>query len=311
MSDRRPRLVVLVGPTASGKTALGIDLAVRFGGEILSADSRQVVRRMDIGTGKPSAEDRARVPHHLLDLVEPDQVFHAAAFRDLAGERAAEVSIRGHLPFVVGGTGLYVRALLKGLCPAPPASPRVREVLEETLRLEGAEGLHRRLAELDPATAARVRPTDPVRIVRALEVLEVAGVPLSRLQEEHRFAERPYRALSLALDPGRAELSDRIEKRVDRMLASGLRREVEGLLEAGYAPSLPSLTGIGYREMIDHLAGRSTEGEAREAILRRTLQYAKRQRTWFRAEGTPWFHPDRDRSAIFRAVEVFLEEEGE
>src|SRR5881296_3405857 len=186
------RLVCIVGPTASGKSALALDLAERLGAEIVSADSRQIYRDLDIGTAKPTAAERARIRHHCLDLVAPDEAFDAARFRDAARAAIADIARRGRVALVVGGTGLYVRALLRGLCPAPPRQPAVRAALEVELRREGTGALHRRLAALDPEGATRVASRDAVRIVRALEVALTSGVPLSRWQAEHGFRDRRY-----------------------------------------------------------------------------------------------------------------------
>src|SRR5881392_951631 len=207
------RLVCIVGPTASGKSALALDLAERLGGEIVSADSRQVYRDLEIGTAKPTAAERARVPHHCLDLVAPGEAFDAARFRDAARAAIADIVRRGRVALVVGGTGLYVRALLGGLCPAPPRVPVLREALARIARAEGAPALHRRLGMLDPESAARIAPRDAVRSVRALEVALTTGRRLSEWQAAHGFRDAPYEALVLGLERPADELAARIDAR--------------------------------------------------------------------------------------------------
>src|SRR5436305_415242 len=231
------RLVCIVGPTASGKSALALDLAERLGGEIVSADSRQVYRDLEIGTAKPTAAERARVPHHCLDLVAPGGAFDAARVRDAARAAIADIVRRGRVALVVGGTGLYVRALLGGLCPAPPRVPALRAALAE----EAAPALHRRLRALDPAAAARIAPGDRVRIVRALEVALVSGVPLSRWQAEHRFGEPAYDTLLIGLARPTAELDARIAARARAMLEAGFLDEVRALRGRGLGAAAPGL----------------------------------------------------------------------
>src|SRR5437867_1042823 len=215
------RVLCIVGPTASGKSALALDLAERVGGEIVSADSRRVYRDLDIGTAKPTAAERARVPHHCLDLVAPSEAFDAARFRDAAGAAIADIVRRGRNALVVGGTGLYVRVLLHGLCPATPRVPALRAVLGRMVAERGAPALHRGLVALDPAAAARIAPADAVRIVRALEVGLATGVRLSAWQAAHRFAPAPYDALVLGLARPATELGARIGARAHAMVASG------------------------------------------------------------------------------------------
>ena len=296
------RIVCVVGPTASGKTALAVPLAERYGGEIVSADSRQIYRGLDVGTAKPTAEERARVRHHCLDLVAPGETFDAARFREAASAAIVEIVARGRIPFVVGGTGLYVRALLRGLCPAPPREPAVRAALEGELRREGTGALHRRLVALDPERAARVAPRDAVRVVRALEVVLTTGVPLSRWQAEHGFRERPYEPLVIGLARHVAELDERIAVRARAMVARGLLDEVRALGARGVA-----VDALGYREMRAHLDGRIDLGAAVDATVRATRRFAKRQRTWFRHEpGIVWRHPEAEVESIAAMTDAFL-----
>jgi tRNA dimethylallyltransferase len=294
----RPRIVCVVGPTASGKTALGIELAERLGGEIVSADSRQLYRRLDVGTAKPTAAERRRVPHHCLDLVDPGERFDAARFRRAADAAIADIVARGRVPLVVGGTGLYVRALLRGLCPAPPRAPEVRAALAR----EAVETLHRRLAGVDPETAARVGARDAVRIVRALEVVLTTGVPLSRWQRAHGFGERPYDALVVGLDVPVVDLDALIAARAAAMVDAGFLDEVRALRAARVG-----VDAVGYREMLACVEGRVDLTEALEATVRATRRFAKRQRTWFRAEpGIVWRRPIGDRDTIAREAAEFL-----
>jgi tRNA dimethylallyltransferase len=272
-------LLVIVGPTAVGKTDVAVRLAAGLPLEAINADSRQVYRGMDIGTGKPTAAERAALPHHLLDVVDPTEHYHAARFRRDALEAIAAIRARGRLPVVVGGTGLYVRALLKGLHPAPPADPAVREELEASLAALGPEALHRRLAARDPAVAARLHPRDRVRIVRALEVDVLGGA--GPATADWRAAVPPYRLVMAGLRQGREALARRIAERVRGMVARGMMEEVTRLTAAGYDASLPAMGGIGYRQFTAVLEGRMPEGEAVRLMIRDTQRYAKRQMTWF------------------------------
>jgi tRNA dimethylallyltransferase len=304
----RPRLVCLVGPTASGKTALALELGERLGAEVVSADSRQAYRRLDIGTAKPTAAERRRVPHHCLDLVEPGERLDVARFRAAATAAIADVHRRGRAALVVGGTGLYVRALLGGLCGAPPAVPAVRAALEAQVAAEGAEVLHRRLAATDPAAAARIHPRDAVRLVRALEVVLASGRPLSAWQAAHRFADAPYDALVIGLVRPVADLDARIAARAAAMVEAGFPDEVRALVARGLAADAPGLEAVGYREMRACLDGRLSLPAALAAIVLATRRFAKRQRTWFRHEpAVVWRHPEADRGRIHAEVEAFLD----
>src|SRR5437867_5803639 len=297
------RLVCIIGPTASGKSALALDLAERLGAEIVSADSRQIYRDLDIGTAKPTAAERARIRHHCLDLVAPDEAFDAARFRDAARAAIADIARRGHAALVVGGTGLYVRALLRGLCPAPPRAPALRA----TLAQEDAPALHRRLGVLDPAAAARIARTDARRIVRALEVALSSGVPLSRWQAEHGFGERAYDALVIGLARPTAELDARIAARARAMVDAGFLDEVRALHRRGLAAETPGLSAVGYRELLACVEGRTGLDAALAAMVRATRRFAKRQRTWFRREpAIVWHHPEREAETIAAAIGAFL-----
>ncbi|MEJ5357274.1 MAG: tRNA (adenosine(37)-N6)-dimethylallyltransferase MiaA [Desulfobacterales bacterium] len=301
-----PFVVVLCGPTAAGKTAVGIRLARELDGEIVSADALQVYRRLNLGTAKPTPEERALVAHHLIDVVEPDEPFDAARYVALARPAVADILRRGKIPLVVGGTGLYIRALLHGLFPAPAVDPAVRVRLAAELTARGAEALHARLAQCDPETARRLHPRDTARILRALEVFEATGRPISVLQRAHRFADSPYASRVFGLRLERAALYARIDRRVEEMLAAGLEDEVRGLLAAGFSPALKPMQALGYRHIVAWLEGRIPREEAVRTMKRDTRRYAKRQLTWFRATpGIRWFSPE-DLPAILAACREFL-----
>ncbi len=305
--SERPPLLVLCGPTAAGKTALAVALARELGGEIVGADAMQVYRRMDIGTAKPTPAERALVPHHLIDVVEPDEPFDAARYAALARQAVADIRRRGKVPLVVGGTGLYIKALLHGLFPGPAGDPAVRLRLTAELAARGVEALHARLALGDPETARRLHPRDTARILRALEVLETTGRPISALQQAHRFADSPYAPLILGLEVDRPTLAARIDRRVEEMLAAGFEDEVRGLLAAGFSPRLKSMQSLGYRHVAAWLEGRISREEAVRTMKRDTRHYAKRQMTWFRATaGIRWVSP-AEFPAIAAACRAFLE----
>ena len=257
------RVVAIVGPTASGKTAVALALAERLGGEIISADSRQVYRHLDIGTAKPTPAERARVPHHLLDVADPDETFDAARFRATALAAVDDVTGRGRPVIVCGGTGLYLRALLRGLFPAPPRAPELRAQLHAVEEREPG-ALHRRLARVDPEAAERLHPRDLLRIVRALEVETLTGRPISAWHSEHRFQGGGLDARVLGCRRSPEELAARIEERCEAMLAQGLLDELRGLWARGYAPELASLQSVGYREMGAHLRGASDLATAQD-----------------------------------------------
>src|SRR5438270_2021594 len=285
------RVVVICGPTASGKTALAVEVAEKLGAEIVSADSQQCYRGLDSATSKPTAEERARAQHHLLDVAEPEEQLDAARFVGLADAAIAEIARRGKRAIIAGGTGLWIRALLRGLLDAPGASPEFREALREEFEAQGVPALHERLRGVDPAAAARILPNDRVRIERALEVHALSGRPLSELQREHAFAEERYPARIVSLVPPREVLQQSIARRTRSLFESGeLERETRWLLNRceRVAGARKALKIIGYGEMADALAGRCTREEAEERVAARTRQYAKRQRTWFKKEyGAP------------------------
>jgi tRNA dimethylallyltransferase len=280
---KRPPLLVIVGPTGVGKTAVAARLAAALPLEAVNADSRQVYRGMDIGTGKPTVDERAILPHHLIDVVNPDERYHAARFRVEALRALAEIRARGRLPAVVGGTGLYVRSLLKGLEPAPPADPALRGELEGYARAHGTAALHGRLAALDPEAAQRLHPNDRVRIVRAIEILTRHGTrdPGAEAIADWRRGVTAWHLLMVGLRQSREALRRRLAERARGMVARGMMEEVRRLLEAGYDESLPAMGGIGYGQFAAVVRGRLTGEEALRLMIRDTVRYAKRQMTWF------------------------------
>jgi tRNA dimethylallyltransferase len=306
----KPRVVVVTGPTASGKTPLAIEIAQQFGGEIVNSDSMQVYRYMDVGTAKPSLEQRAQVPHHLLDVVTPDVAYSAGRYAVEARKVAAEIHAGGKIIVLTGGTGLYIRAFLEGLLETGEADPELRAEFEDENRAAVEAGdplrLHRRLAGVDPEAADRIHPNDIRRIVRTLEIARRLGEPASSLRAEHGFGDRPYRTLHLALDPGRDALNERIDRRCGEMIDNGLLREARALRERGYGPELRPLRAIGYRHMTPVVDGADTLAHALEVMRRDTRRFARRQRTWLRkVPDVRWQQPDATR-AIFDAVESFL-----
>jgi tRNA dimethylallyltransferase len=289
-----PLLPSLIGPTASGKTAVAIDAARRAGLEILSADSRQVYRGLVVGTAQPTPAERARAPHHLVGHVEPTETYSAARFGRDARAVAEEVRARGGIPFLVGGSGLYLRAAEEGLFEGPSADPILRAELEAFADREGNEALHARLAAVDPEAASRLPAADRVRVVRAIEVHELTGVALSEHHRRHRDRAPAFRALRFGLAWGREALGRRIARRVDAMLAGGWIEEVEALRARGVPDDAPAFDALGYPEVLAHLRREFDRNELRERVIVATRRFAKRQRTWFRAvPDVRWFEVRR------------------
>ena len=287
------RITVICGPTASGKTSLGVQLAIKFDGEVISADSRQVYVGMDIGTSKPTKEERAGIAHHMIDLVFPDEEFNAYMFKEMARRKIGEITSRGKRAIIVGGTGLYIKALVSGLVRGIAPFKEIRKVLKDDLAVRGQAVLYERLKKVDPSSADRIASKDSQRIIRALEVYLATGRPLSSLQESHGFREQPYNVHWIGVRPPRKLLYERIDRRVDEMFKRGFVNEVSGLREKGFIESLPSMKSLGYSELMDYLAGRCKLEEARENIKKNTRRFAKRQMTWFRSmKGIEWYEPE-------------------
>ncbi len=304
----KKQIVIILGPTATGKTSLALDLALKVRGEIISADSVQVYRGLDIGTAKPSAEDRALVRHHLIDILDPDQEYSAALFRREADEIIQRLHARSTPIFVAGGTALYLKVLTRGLFRGPAGDPLLRSTLRHKAEAGGNEALYRDLQQLDPEAASRIHIHDRFRITRALEVCILTGQPMTRLQREHGFRENPYATLKVGLRLEREELYRRIDSRVERMVRMGWVKEVQSLLNKGYSPGLKSMQSLGYKHIVAHLLGKATLTEAIELTKRDTRRYAKRQMTWFQSDPEiHWFAADQKTSGDVepRVLEFF------
>jgi tRNA dimethylallyltransferase len=291
IAETLPPLLVLIGSTAVGKTEVALELGERIGAEIINADSMQIYRGMDIGTAKPTPEERARVPFHLLDVADPDTPFSVADWKSLAESKMEEISKRGKRVLICGGTGLYIRALLEGWTLAEtPQNPETRHALRTELEARGAPALHERLREVDPETAERLHPNDGVRIVRALEVYQTTGRTIAALQAENRATCQERNALRFGLEMPRTELYARINARVDKMMEEGFLEEVRALHTKGYDRSLTSMKSLGYKELLAHIDGGTDLPTTVEAVKCKTRQFAKRQQTWFRADQKiAWF----------------------
>lgn len=301
------KLVIIQGPTASGKSDLAVRLAERFSGEIINADSMQVYRGMDIGTAKPSREMRDRIPHHLLDIVDAEQPFSAADFRGEAEKAIRDIHGRGKKVFIVGGTGLYIKALTRGLVDSPGGNEALREELKEVARNRGNLELYERLSRVDPATAEKLHPNDLVRVIRALEVHEMTGRSISEFRNRHRFGDnRGYSCLKLGIMMDRTELYRRIDERVDRMMEHGLVEEVKDLLSRGYSPGLKPMRSLGYRQICSCLGGDFSLEDAVNLIKRDTRRYSKRQMTWFgKDDEIKWFEYSSNIAIISNIVIEF------
>jgi len=300
----KPPLILLVGPTAVGKTELSLQLAERLDGEIISADSRLFYRGMDIGTAKPTSEERARVPHHLIDVANPDEVWSLAVFQGKATEIIVDIHARGKLSFLVGGTGQYVRAVTQGWTP-PEVKPdeRLRGVLEQMKEERGADWLHEKLRQLDPTAAEKIDPRNVRRTVRALEVILTTGRHFSQQRGQ---SDSPYKLLTIGLNRPREELYRRVDERIEAMFEAGLLEEVKGLLAQGYSPELPPMSAIGYRECIQVVNGNLTVEQAKVEMRRTTRMFVRRQANWFKEDDPDihWFYAGE--SNLVDLVEDFI-----
>jgi tRNA dimethylallyltransferase len=307
MNSPLPKVLVIGGPTASGKKTFALAAAERFGGEIVSADSRKVYRHIDIGTAKPSLEDRTRIPHHLIDIVEPDEPFSAGEWVRRAADAVRDILDRGKLPIISGGTGFYIEAFREGLSEGIATDLEVRAALERELREKGPETLYRRLAAVDPVRASELAVRDSVRVMRALEIYETAGTTITALRAHPRVTGGEYDYFAIGVVMARDELYRRIDDRVDRMVRDGLVEEVRRMLAEGYARDLAALDTVGYKEWFPFLDGTESFERCLEQVKRDTRRYAKRQLTWFRnTPGICWVDPGDG-----AAVECMLDEIGE
>ena len=306
-------LVAIVGPTAIGKSRIGIEIAKALQTEILTADSCQVYRGMDIGTDKPTLPERQGVPHRLIDLVAPDQSFNVGDFRRHALQEISRLHEQGLLPLVVGGTGLYIRGLLRGLCPGPPANWAIRHALTQEATERGWSFLHEKLQRVDPDLAQRLHPNDQPKVLRGLEVYHALGIPLSKVQQQHQFQETPYPFLLIGLTMERQSLYRRINTRVECEIEKGLLQETQQLMEQGYSRNLGSMKGLGYRQFSGYLGGEYSYDEAVRLLKRDTRHFAKRQLTWFRKEpGIHWITveesdiPSEAAKHVLKKIDDFL-----
>lgn len=305
--ENKPKIIVICGPTAVGKTSVAIDFAGIFNGEIISADSRQIYRYMNIGTAKPTPEQLAEIPHYIIDFLDPDRHFDAGQFAQMAHDIILKLTGKNQVPFVVGGTGLYIKALLNGLFEDNFSDISVRGRLKKEADEYGKNTLYERLLKIDPHTANRLHPNDIYRIIRALEVFEISGKSISSRHREHRFSETRYCVLKLGIYLDRETLYKRIDQRVDMMLSEGLVEEVRAILKRGYSPDLKAMKAIGYSQVIDYLMGNCTLDEAIRTLKRDTRRYSKRQMTWFRADSEiNWIKPT-EINTVMPLINKFLE----
>ncbi|MEN6489069.1 MAG: tRNA (adenosine(37)-N6)-dimethylallyltransferase MiaA [Smithella sp.] len=303
-------LIIINSPTATGKTKLAIDLALFFGGEIISADSLQVYRYLDIGTAKPTIEERSKVRHHLIDVVDPGEEFNAAIFTERATEIIDNLAKSGKPVFVAGGTGLYIRALTRGIIETPKVDENIRNYYRGLRDSRGREHLYNLLQQRDREAALRINPNDSVRVIRALEVLEQTGESIVAIQKRHSFRESNYNTYKIGLKQDRDELKRRIAARTDKMIVAGLLDEVKGVLALGYGENLKPLQSLGYKQIIDFLKGKCDWEKAVEQIKHETWLYAKRQMTWFTADKEiEWFSPEMS-DKIIEKVNSFLKGAG-
>ncbi|MDB9822455.1 tRNA (adenosine(37)-N6)-dimethylallyltransferase MiaA [Deltaproteobacteria bacterium] len=306
MTENRPKLIVITGPTASGKSSLAVELALHFGGEIINSDSMQVYRGMDIGTAKPSLRERKGIVHHIIDVVDPDEEFNASIYCGLAGPVIRDIAQRGKVCFLVGGTGLYIKTLLGGLLKCPPVNPGLREALAGESEKYGSPFLHERLKKLDPESAQSIHPNDRTRVIRALEIINLTKQSLSSLVLQHNFKDRPFKALKICLQVDRDRLYKRINERSVSMIKSGLLDETQELLKKGYSSKLRAMKSLGYRHAVEYLRKALNLEETILQLQRDTRRYSKRQLTWFKADPQMvWVEPG-DSEFIKMKIEEFI-----
>ena len=312
MNNTTPdKIIIICGPTASGKSDLAVRLAHTLDAEIINADSMQVYRGLDIGTAKPAQDQQGGIMHHLIDVVDPDQNFSAADFVVAADAAIKDIISRGKRAVVVGGTGLYIRALVNGLVDSPSGAGEMRLSLQDEASRVGKEAMLDKLRKVDPELAESLHPNNLVRIIRALEVFQLTGIPLSLYQKEHAFSTRRYDTLKIGISANREQLYARIEDRVDQMLAAGLLNEVKNLLAAGFGRDLKSMRSIGYKESAAYLSGELSYEETVNLIKLNTRHYAKRQVTWFKAEpDILWFdYPEKFDTILQHSMEFYAPRE--
>jgi tRNA dimethylallyltransferase len=303
------RPIIICGPTGSGKSELGMRLAERYGGRIISADSRQIYRRLDIGTAKPSREDRARIPHYMIDIVDVIDDFTAKKYAEMASDAIVDTISADAIPFIVGGAGLYLAALTEGLFEGPEKDKAIRKELEHIVLEKGPEWLHDELARVDPEAAARITPHDSVRLVRALEVYRLTGKPLSRLQASGEYRRLPASCLWIGITYERSKLYRRIDMRVDRMIEDGLRDEIKDLLRSGLGNPIIEKRIVGYYEIIEAMEKNLSLDRAIASVKQHSRNYAKRQLTWFRNKAmVNWISPDSASSSdkLLRLIDKHL-----
>jgi tRNA dimethylallyltransferase len=304
----KPKIIIVCGPTGIGKTTVAIDLAQHFEGQIIGADSMQVYKYMDIGTAKPTAAEQARVVHHMVDFVEPDESFDAAQYAARAREKIIELDQQHITPFVVGGTGLYIKALLYGLFDEKVSDPEIRDRLKAEADAHGIQFLYERLSRQDPETANRLHSNDTYRILRALEVIEATGQAISSHHKKHGFFDRPFESLKIGLEMDRALLYERINRRVDTMISAGFLNEVKDLMARGYSAALKPMQSIGYRHMVDYIEDRLSWEECVRTMKRDHRRYAKRQLTWFGADSEIIWKTPGQLEALKLVIENFMNE---
>ena len=302
----KSKIIVICGPTAVGKTSFAIELASMFNGEIVGADSMQIYRHMDIGTAKPNQEEQARICHHMIDIIDPDQPFDAAQYAKMAFEHIQYLESQNLNRFIVGGTGLYIKSLLHGMFESKSSNSTVRNRLKAEASELGIKFLHERLKNCDPETAGQIHPKDTYRIIRAIEVYEITGKPISQHRKEHGFSDNIFQVLKIGLNIKREVLYQQIDKRAYEMVDAGFIKEVTNLLKMGYTPDLKSMKSIGYRHIVNHITKSIPLNETITTMQRDTRRYAKRQLTWFRADPEiNWMEP-KDLKHAHRLISKFM-----